>query len=45
MGKIEKLKEINAIITETISDLETYMFINKFDVLEMDKNLKAVSKP
>jgi len=32
MGKIEKLKEVNAMIQEKISVLESYIFINNYDM-------------
>lgn len=43
MGKLEKLKEINAVLKAILIDLETYIFIENINVENINEN--NVSKP
>jgi hypothetical protein len=38
MNKLEKLKEINAILNNVIINLETYIFIENIDIEDSDLN-------
>ncbi len=38
MNKLEKLKEVNAILNNVIINLETYIFIENIDIEESDLN-------
>jgi len=42
MGKLEKLKEVNAIIKTILIDLETYIFIENINIENIKKNQRDV---
>lgn len=42
MGKLEKLREINAIIKTMLIDLETYIFIENINIENTKKNQQDI---